>query len=303
MGKYISMKEITEEEYKKFVRKTKKVTIENVTLEIGGHKEIKELQPKDFVQETYTVWSFPNRGRWATHYLNVKYRGNWAPEVARNLILRYTKEGDTVLDQMVGSGTTLIECKLLGRNGIGVDINPDAIMLTRDRLNFNTLAKLPKSEIKTFVGDARNLNLIEDESIDLIATHPPYAGIISYTNNKVKNDLSSLNKIDDFIKEMKVVAEECFRVLKLGKHCAILIGDTRKHQHYIPIADRVMQVFLDTGFILRENIIKLQHHTKSTREKWGGKYLFYKIGHENLFVFRKPAKEEKYNMKNSMKWW
>ena len=177
------------------------------------------------------------------------------------------------------------------------------IMLTRDRLNFTTLAKLPKSQIKTFVGDARNLNIIPDESIDFIATHPPYAGIISYTNDRVENDLSSLRKVDDFIEGMRGVAKECLRVLKPGKHCAILMGDSRKHQHYIPIADRVMQVFLDEGFVLRENIIKLQHNMKSTREKWKGKYLFYKIGHENLFVFRKPSEEEKYNMKNSMKWW
>jgi len=297
------MKEVTEQEYVEFIRKNDEVLIENVKLEIGKPKEIKELHPKDFLQESFTVWSFPDRGKWATHYLNTKYRGNWSPYVPRNLILRYTKEGDTILDQMVGSGTTLIECKLLGRNGIGVDINPDAIMLARDRLKFNTLAKLPKSEIKTFVGDARNLNLVEDESVDLITTHPPYAGIISYTNNKLENDLSSLKKIDKFMDEMQIVVKECFRVLKPGKHCAILIGDTRKHQHYIPIADRVMQAFLDTGFILRENIIKLQHNTKTTREKWKGKYLFYKIGHENLFVFRKPDKEEKYNMKNSMKWW
>jgi DNA modification methylase len=302
MSKLIEMKEVTFKDYKEFVRKHREVTIENVKLSIGGPKEIKELQPKNFVPETETVWSFPDRGAWATHYLNSKYRGNWAPEVPRNLILKYTKEGDLVLDQMVGSGTTAIECKLLGRNCIAVDINPDAVMITLDRLNFNTLAKLPASTQKTYVGDARNLNLIKDESIDLIATHPPYAGIIAYSAHRVEGDLSSLN-IEDFITEMKKVAEECFRVLKPGKHCAILIGDTRRHQHYIPIAARVLQVFLEAGFILREDIIKLQWKTKSTREKWGGKYIFYKIAHEHLFVFRKPKKDENLSkFKESMKW-
>jgi len=67
---------------------------------------------------------------------------------------------------MVGGGTTLIECKLLGRNGIGIDINPDAIMITRDRLRVESIDEnFPKTEQKTYVGDARNLNLIEDESI------------------------------------------------------------------------------------------------------------------------------------------
>jgi len=302
--KFIEMKEITFKDFKEFVKKHQKVKIENVELEIGKPKHIplEKLQPKNFQPETTTVWSFPDRGNWATHYLNSKYRGNWAPQVPRNLILKYTKEGDTVLDQMVGSGTTLIECKLLGRNGIGVDINPNAIMVTLDRLDFNLPIGHKKSKIKTYVGDARNLNLIEDDSIDLIATHPPYAGIISYSNQKVEGDLSSLS-VKDFVKEMKKVAEECFRVLKPGKYCAILIGDTRKHRHYIPIAFRVMGVFLEVGFILKEDIIKLQWKMKSTREKWAGKYDFYKIAHEHLFVFRKPEKNEKLNkFKESMKW-
>jgi DNA modification methylase len=307
MEKLVEMKEITHKDYLEYVKTHKFATIENVKLEIGKKWPIKELQPKNFKPETTTVWSFPDRGDWATHYLNSKYRGNWAPEVPRNLILKYTKEGETVLDQMVGSGTTLIECKLLGRNGIGVDINPEAIMITRDRLNFDYSTidpKFPKTTQKTYVGDARNLNLIEDESIDLIATHPPYVSIISYTGQRIEGDLSNVRDVAQFIEEMKKVAKECFRVLKPGKHCAILMGDTRRHQHFVPVTTRVMQAFLEVGFILKEDIIKLQWKMKSTREKWNGKYDFYLIAHEHLFVFRKPEKNEKLNgFKESMKWW
>ena len=304
---YIEMREVTHADYLEFVRTHKKVKIEDAELEIGGKKKIKQLQPVDFESQTTTVWSFPNRGNWATHYLNAKYRGNWAPEVARNLILKYSQPGDVVMDQMVGSGTTAIECKLLGRNCIAVDINPDAIMVTRDRLDFsyNTLDQdFPKVTIKTYIGDARNLNLVKDESIDLIATHPPYASIIPYSNNRVEGDLSRLRKVSDFVEEMKKIAEESYRVLKPGKHCAILIGDTRRHRHYVPVAFRVMQAFLEAGFILKEDIIKLQWHMKSTRERWSGKYDFYKIAHEHLFVFRKPDEDEKVNrFKESIKWW
>ncbi|MHA1506009.1 MAG: DNA methyltransferase [Candidatus Asgardarchaeia archaeon] len=304
---FIEMKEITLEDYLDFIKTHKFVTIENVKLEIGKKWPLKELQPKNFQMETTTVWSFPSRGDWATHYLNAKYRGNWAPEVPRNLILKYTKPGDTVLDQMVGSGTTAIECKLLGRNCIAVDTNLDAIMVTRDRLNFSydpLDQDLPRITIKTYVGDARNLNLIRDESIDLIATHPPYVSIISYSRNKVEGDLSRIRNVDEFVEEMKKVAQESFRVLKPGKHCAILIGDTRRRRHYIPVAFRVMQAFLEVGFILKEDIIKLQWHMKSTREKWAGKYDFYKIAHEHLFVFRKPMEDENVRkFDGSIKWW
>ncbi len=302
------MQEITEKEYEDFVSAHKKIIIEDITLEIGGYKKIETLQPNNFELETTTVWSFPNRGKWATHYLNAKYRGNWAPQVARNLILRYSKEGDTVLDAFAGSGTTLIECKLTGRKGIAVDINKESIMVVKDRLNFNTL-KTDFPEQKTFLGDARNLNLISDDSVDLIATHPPYANIISYTknsNHKQDGDLSKVVSINEFCSEMENVASEFFRVLKPGGYCAILMGDTRRHKHQVPISFRVMQSFLSKGFILKESIIKVQHNTKTAPlwAKMSVKNNFLLLMHEHLFVFRKPSVGEKTDeLKESMKWW
>lgn len=85
--------------------------------------------------EKTTMWKFPERRRWATH--NGGYRGNWSPYVPRNLILKYSKENEVVLDMFVGGGTTLIETKILGRKGIGIDINESAIKLSKKNLNFH----------------------------------------------------------------------------------------------------------------------------------------------------------------------
>ncbi|MEM0143566.1 MAG: DNA methyltransferase, partial [Candidatus Parvarchaeum sp.] len=160
------------------------------------------------------------------------------------------------------------------------------------------------SEIKTFVGDARNLSLINDNTIDLVLTHPPYVNIVSYTKDRVSGDLSSVSSVPEFIKEMHKLAVELFRILKFGKHCAILMGDTRRHGHYIPVTFRTMQAFLEAGFALKEDIIKLQWNMQSTRQKWAGKQNFYKIAHEHLFVFRKPMADEHLSgLKESIKWW
>ncbi len=302
---YIPMKEITHQDYLKFLKKHDHIVIENVKVPLNAHLKIKKFAPSTFAPETTTVWSFPDRGDWATHVGN--YRGNWSPYIPRNLILRYTAPGDLVLDQMAGSGTTLVECKLLGRRAVGVDINPDAVMVARNRLDFAYTpldAEYQAPEIKTYVGDARSLDLIENESIDLIATHPPYASIIPYSHNR-EGDLSSVHNIAEFAEAMQVVAGECMRILKPGKHCAILMGDSRRNKHFIPITPRVLMSFLEAGFILREDIIKMQWKMKSTREKWfGKKYDFYLIGHEHLYVFRKPDAEERTaKFRESMKWW
>jgi DNA modification methylase len=246
-------------------------------------KEEMELQPKTFEEEITTVWSFPDRGTWATH--KGDFRGNWAPQVPRNLILRYSKEGDTVLDPMIGSGTTLIECKLLNRNGRGFDINPEHVKITKQRIDFEG----SEAEIKVEVGDARNLSKIKDESIDLLMTHPPYADIIEYSKGTIEGDLSNIGNIEKFCDEIEVMAREFYRVLKTGKFCAILIGSTRKKGMFIPIPHMVLDRFLKVGFKLKEEIIKEQHNCSSTHywKNQSKKFNFLLIMHESLFVFKK----------------
>lgn len=249
-------------------------------------------EPKNFKLENTTIWSFKNRGKWATHQGN--YRGNWSPYIPRNIILRYSRPEETVLDYFVGGGTTAVEAKLLGRRCIARDINPQAINLTKENLcfqlppNFSTEYKYyePKLEI----GDARNLSTINDESIDLICAHPPYAGIISYSADTVEGDLSTLT-VTDFAKEIYKVALESYRVLRPGRQCAILIGDSRKSKHIVPIGFLTIRAFLNAGFRLRELIIKRQHNCKTTGfwYKNSIRYNFLLLAHEYLPVFEKPV--------------
>lgn len=241
-----------------------------------------ELQPNNFELQTDTCWSFPNRGNWATH--NAKYRGNWSPYIPRNILLRYSKEGDRVLDQFAGGGTTLVEAKLLNRHAIGVDINQTAVNLCKKAIAFDCNSQ---SKIEIKLGDAQNLSFIKDNSIDLIATHPPYADIIHYSED-IDNDLSLL-KVDDFVVAMEKVASESYRVLKKEKFCAVLIGDTRKNGCIIPLGFRTMEVFKKAGFSLKEIIIKHQHNCQMTGfwKKRSVQYNFLLIAHEYVFVFKK----------------
>ena len=211
-------------------------------------KKVKTLNPRDFEEEKTTVWSFKQRGSWATH--SGEYRGNWSPYIPRNVILKYSKRGELVLDYFCGAGTTAVESKLLGRNCIALDINHKAIELAKENLNFGTesrqLSLIDKSsnlkvyEPELSVGDAKNLSFLESNSVHLICAHPPYANIIHYTDSK-KGDLSFLD-IDAFLKEMSTVAKESFRVLKPGRQCAILIGDTRRKKHIIPLGFGLIDV-------------------------------------------------------------
>lgn len=226
-----------------------------------------------------SVWSFPDRGSWATH--KGDYRGNWSPHVPRNLILKYTQPNDVVLDVFVGSGTTLIESKLLNRHAIGIDINPTALNICLERLKFQGV-----SQVKLLNQDSINLSNIPDNSIDFVCTHPPYANIIKYTN--LPGDLSRLDYIE-FLEKFSLIANELFRVLKKGHHCSYMIGDIRKNGNIIPLGFYSMQKFIEAGFILKEIIIKEQHNCRGTTY-WKNKtekLNFYLLAHEYIFIFFK----------------
>ncbi len=309
----IQMREVLLEEYLEFVKNNNRMVIEDQVIELKPI-DITRLHPasEELTDVSTTVWSFPKRGSWATH--KGDYRGNWAPQIPRALMLMYTKPGDIVLDPMIGSGTTCIEAKLLGRNCIGVDINYNAVILTLHRLYYlnkyleerkslieflgvtgTGVEEIKKSWFKIYHGDARKLDLISDESIDLVATHPPYFNIIEYSSGDYREgDLSRAKSLEEYLEWTRMCAREFYRVLKPGRYCAILISDTRIHKHYVPISHYVLRVFLEEGFILKEEVIKIQHKTKTTREVWRkiSERDFLLIEHEKLYIFRKPLKDE-----------
>ena len=187
---------------------------------------------------------------------------------------------------MIGGGTTAIEAKLLGRNIYFSDINPVSIERTQACLDFESEYDVWQ---KSHLCDARKLAYLSDESIDLALTHPPYADIIKYSEGKIKEDLSGIHDLDVFCDSMEQVARALYRVLKPGKYCAILMGDTRRNKMYQPLAFKVMERFLKTGFHLKEDIIKRQFNCTATGfwAKKSKESNFLLIMHEHLFIFQK----------------
>lgn len=260
--------------------------------------KIETWRPDHFELEKTTLWSFPRRGSWAVHQSD--YRGNWPPQLPRNLILKYTEEGELVLDPFSGGGTSLIEAWLEGRRSVGIDINPIAEQITRQRIEEMRLqseqthsANLRRDcEPIIIREDSRNIRTIMKNlnvgecSVDLLLIHAPYLNVLKYTEFE-NGDLSHLRDVASFCEEIQSIARQCYTLLGHKKKCAVLIGDVRKNGRMVPLGFRVMECFLREKYELLNIIIKSQHQDKSTEFYFKGGLVDYLMAHEYLFILQK----------------
>ena len=121
-----------------------------ITYTPAPRNAVKQWEPSDFHPSIGTVWDFPRRGSWAVH--SGDYRGNWPPQLVRNLIFQFTNPGDLILDAFVGGGTTLIEAWLCGRMSVGIDISRLALQTTHAKLQ----------EMKSLAHNDCRINLPEE---------------------------------------------------------------------------------------------------------------------------------------------
>ncbi|KAJ1773946.1 hypothetical protein IW140_003187 [Coemansia sp. RSA 1813] len=252
-----------------------------------------------------TYFDIPGRApRWGSHS-GTDYHGTWLPQTVRRALLRYTQRGDRVLSNFLGRGTDAIECFLLSRKCVGVDINPSAVSLSQRNCSFTILPELDMSvEFRPVImqGDARDLcsgswpgasYFAEPESFDHILSHPPYKDCVLYSTN-IDGDLSRFPGPEEFQKEMEKVIDHSWRLLKTGRHLTLGIGDNRAECFYIPVSYQLIRSYVCNGFELEELIIKRQRYCQA----FGlGTYLcvqfdFLMFTHEFIATLRKVPKPQ-----------
>ena len=242
---------------------------------------------------TDSLWIFDKRDTSGMH--KAGYWGNFIPQIPNQLLRRFTKKGEWVLDPFLGSGTTLIECKRLSRNGVGIELNSKVAKATESIIKKEK--KSDKIKTKIIRGDSSKINLTAElkklkiKSFQFAILHPPYWDIIKFSDNK--NDLSNAGSVESFLKMFGDVAQNVYYLLDNKRYCAVVIGDKYESGEWIPLGFYVMQAMIKKGFKLKSTIVKNFDQTTAKRnqkELWRYRALaggFYIFKHEYIFLFQK----------------
>lgn len=186
---------------------------------------------------TDDLWLFPNRDRQGKHK-NI-YHGNFIPQIPYQLISRYTKSGEVVLDPFFGSGTTLFECEKLNRKFIGFDINIKMLEFVQSQMidsqkDFFALNLFDNTDEQTKYYIQKSLNYLKEKSISFAIFHPPYHNIVKFTDNK--NDLSNCQSVDEFINKFQKTISNSLAFLEKNRYFAIVIGDIYQKSEVVPLS-------------------------------------------------------------------
>lgn len=250
---------------------------------------------------TDSLWLFPERDGTGMH--TPEYWGNFIPQIATQAILRFTKKGETVLDGFLGLGTTLIECRKLGRNGVGIELVP----WVADKASWNIRMGPNRYDVITPViqGDSRLLETRKEtqkvlkecgtKKAHLLILHPPYHDIIKFSD--LEADLSNTRAEEDFYQQFERVLRNLSPLLEDNRYLVLVIGDKYTKGEWVPLGFKTMEKVLKHGYKLKSICIKdiqenrgkrNQHNLWRYRALKGG---FYVFKHEYIMFFEKEGEK------------
>lgn len=273
---------------------------------LDPRNQLNDLTAREWIVETVSVWN--QRGLGAKHADAQIEREHPAPfsftDVSR-LIRFFTKRGGVVLDPFVGVGSTLKACALEGRKGIGIELNPRFVELTRQRLDrevrdlFSTVG-----EQEVVEGDAREkLESVADESVDFVVTSPPYWSILRKEDHKVRQerlanglstdygddprDLAKIKNYSEFLEALTGILRECGRTLKRGRYMAVVVSDFREKSRYVMFHADLARSLEGVGLEMRGLKVLYQRHKRVF--PYGYPYSYVpNIHNQYILILEKP---------------
>ncbi len=196
-------------------------------------------------QKSWFIHNPPPRGQEV-----LTHPAKFPETLAQEFIEFFTRKGETVLDPMVGTGSTLVACLRSGRCGYGIELNPKYARIAKQVIR--QAAPPLDLKLKVIVGDARELAKMRLPQFDYCLTSPPYWDMLrmkgahtqknrrdqnlDVTYSDLPNDLGNLADYDLFLAALVSVYRQVFQLLRDKAYLTIIVKNVKKKGKIYPLA-------------------------------------------------------------------
>lgn len=270
-------------------------------------KEKSIVTKEEWKEWTKTVWSIANIS-------DEIHPAVFPIEIPYRLIRMYSFFGEKVLDVFSGMATTGKAALRAERKYIGYEVNKDYYSISQKRLKEfveSESLEIDESDIKVYNKSCKDMTEIEEDSIGVVVTSPPYWNKADY--GEYNGNIGAFEFYDDFLNEMEGVIKECYRVLIPGRKLCIVTANVNQNtKDYglvtIPIASDLTKIGQEVGFSLINQVI---WNKDGTGGRWGsangqrpifGSYPYppnflFKNVNEYIIILQKPDPKKKSSSK------
>lgn len=257
------------------------------------------LTGKEWLQNSFSIWRDIRK---TTEELKLKHPAMFPSALSEKLIKIFTKEdGEIILDPFAGVGSTLIASQRLGRKGIGFDLNKEFCEIAKKRLSNPQQSLEPRKTLpqKIYCEDAKKITkFVKENSVDLCINSPPYWDILNQKrtvdNREIGNysdstkDLGNIKDYGEFLRGLKDIYSEVYKVLKPNKRCCVVVMDIRKKDKFYPFHMDITRIMEEIGFELEEFVIWDRQHEYNNMKTLGYPWVFrFNKVHEFICIFVK----------------
>jgi DNA modification methylase len=247
------------------------------------------------------------------HELRSEHGGQKPPRLCAELIQRFSKAGDTVLDPFAGVGGTLLGASLAEyegtglRDAIGFEINKEWIdiyheVLEKENSDRASSGQDPLVEQDMRQGDCAELvGEVEAGEVDFLLTDVPYWDMdkVEQTRNKKKTRGSKLGDFDgeefqtksEWLNDMAEKFERFRHVLNEDGYLAVFIGDMYRDQSYNMLSSELASRIIDVGYTMKANLV--WYDPSKDLHVYGYPFSFIpSMVHQNILIFRNEKTNE-----------
>ncbi len=232
---------------------------------------LNDLTPREWVrfQKSWFVHNPPGRKKQV-----LRHPAKFPETLAQEFIEFFTKRGQTVLDPMVGTGSTLVACLRSGRHGIGIELNPRYADMARhvveqEREALGEAAAALRAEVVQ--ADAANIDRLSLPAIDYVLTSPPYWDMLHARGAATQRtrraspaldvvysddpaDLGNIRDYEQFLQHLAAIYRALQPCLRPRAYLTIIVKNVKKGGRIYPLAWDLARALSSTYALKDERI-------------------------------------------------